>query len=462
MMHRISFSVVVALLSFFLVAAAGEDLPDLDKIAERHRAILDSIRSGGITYIEEQTPGTTDLEEFTNYYRQDLEETLRKCKAAGADASSITIWEGQLADFKERARSRIISDIKEHRVELVFDKQQSAAKSTVTDLRDVESLMARWNVPGEAETRRSDYVNWTSRELYKHLRPAKGISAPSLNIGAYDAPAEELPVRPLWSAGYSKELAESAAESTNEDVVRIEWRRDDANPDLWIQEIVLKPEAEEYYRVIKDGAGTDVMIPLDEPRTARYVTVFDESNDFRRAWRKVYYNDVLRYEYTYEYADDPSVLLPTVTQTIVYRPDGSVERTNTNRLVSAELNVAIDPSELELVVPSDAVIYDSTSGKTVIITPDAKEDIADALGEAPFDEELPLPDLEEIAEEAPEEVPAAQSEPPAIEEEPAPQDDGGAHMIMVGIALIVIAAIIAVTLWARRGKTRGGAHSPHS
>lgn len=441
-MHRISLSVVVALLSCLLMAAADDDLPDLDKIAERHRAILNSIRSGRITYIEERTPGTTDLEKSRRYYRSELEEIIEKWKAAGADSKSLGHWQSELDNITNTAARHLVTSTVRRRINCVFEKNLNTVREETVDLRDIEGLLDRYGVEEDAASHDQSMSTQVTRDAQKSL------SAKFQMLFVLSPENAELVIEPLSRDSFFTEARKPAAEGGDENIESVKYHRDPASPNLIVEEVVNLPEYEERFLVVKDGATTEVTLPLEEPLVQKTVTVLDESRDYRVLSRSVFENNRLHRKYAYEYTDDDSHCLPSKTSVTTYREDGSIMRTTTTHLESVELNVEIGADELQLNVPSGTFTVDHRGGKPVTIPPESREEVIEQLDnilEGVPAEEVEAPDPVEAVEE------------PAIEgaEAPAPtqearEDDGGGSIMAIGIAFIVIAAIIAVVLWARR------------
>ncbi len=359
MPKRILSVALVLLLSH--LAVADEDLPDLEKVVEEHKALLESIRTGRITYIEERTRGTDDLEEFKKYYRGELEEGLRKAKAAAPDNRMIAFYQRQLYDYDASAAKELMSGTTRHRITCVFDKDAGAVKNDRRDLRDIAAMMGRWGLPGEPHRYRWTSSSRLSRDAHKILSPPRGDSPPRLSI--YKGSQDQLPISPLHHSGL---LQISTAERYAEEGFEVESRRvyrDAENPGLIIEEVIFSPMALERAPLVRDGEPTSTMIPREEPLTRKVVTVHDESAHFRKVSRVVYENDRRWLEFLYEYASDEVFWLPTTLKFHWYHPDGSVVRTSTTLLESVELNVEIAADELELDIPPGTITTDYRGDK---------------------------------------------------------------------------------------------------
>ena len=444
------------LAAFILVAASltafADDLPDLAAIAERHRATLDSIRSGRITYVEERTLGTDDVEEFKKYYREDMQETLRKWKAGGADKQSVDMWQGEVDNYEKAAARRLVTGTVRKRINCVFDRDQDAVKEESVDLRDIEGLLRQYNVQESATFHNQGTLTRTSSGIYKYFFARMN----ALLIDTPDSAELVDEIEPLGIDGFFTRVKEPGTAGADENIESVRYYRDSANPDLIIEEVVNLPEDNEQFYVVKEGATTEVELPREEPLVRKSVKVLDGSMDYRVVSESLFENGRLRREYSYEYSDEDSHGLPSKRSVTTYRKDGSIEGTRVISLESVQVNVTIEASELELSLPPGTAILDHRSGKPVLLQSEPIENITADL-DAPQAEEMTAADLEETptAPEPPVEVepgPAAgelTSEIP-VEEEPAPQEDGPVPIITVGIALVIIAIIIAVAVWARR------------
>ncbi len=442
MMQRTSLLVVVALLSSLLLAAADGDLPDLEKVIENHKAILESIRTGRITYVRESTLGTDNLEEFKQHYRKDAEKKLKQAKAARADKDYLQELREQLNNYADEAARQLMKDTEHQRVSYVFDKNAGAVKSHHEDLRDVAGLMSRYGVTGEVQK----YTQTQSQSIANETRKILSGWPTRLNIDSWKQ--RDLSIVALWYSGYLTESVPTKADGQY--IKSVKMRRDADNPNLIIHEVVYKPWTVDLVFVRKGGKFRSVQVPRDKPRTSRRVTVLDESNDYRIASITKFKNGRILEEYGFEYSSDDPISLPEVVTITSYSDDGSVERTHTRRLESVELNVEIAAAEFEIDVPSGTTIYDFRGPEMLVITPDELDELAEEIEDVLEEEgiETTPAEVEEVPAEEPE-APAAA----AIEEAEAPapaKDDGGGSLMTVGIAVIVIAAIIAIALWARR------------
>lgn len=352
-------------------------LPDFDDVVAEHRAISESIRSGRITYVEKASPGATDVEAHKAYYKSRFEKYVEQLKTVGADESSIDYWTRELSRLDESARRNMVSSTQEHRVYSVFDLDQNAAKSDSEDLRDVASLLSRYGVSGDPVTYTHSYSTLNTPGIHTYL----DTDSPHAYISPFES--KEIHVQPLGWSGLLRSVPKAASDGGDESVLSVDVRRDPANPSHIIIETLYAPQETTTIGFVKNGQSSRAEVPLDEPVRKRFVTVIDESQDFRRLSRHVYENDALRYEYLYSYSDDlPFGLAKTMTIN-VHLPDGSLERTNSYTIESADLNVAVASWELELIIPPGTWVYDRTSSPAHSYRIPSAEDLLDAAVDLP-------------------------------------------------------------------------------
>ncbi len=449
MMRRTSLSLVIALLSCFLLAAADGDLPDLEKVLEKHRALFQSIQSGRITYVRKRSLGTDDLEEFKKHYRRDAERKLREAKAAGADQGYLQGLRKRLDNYADEAAQRLMRGNEHQRVSYVFDKGANAAKDVTTDLRDVAGQMRRYGVRGEVQT----YEQTRSRSIAKGVQKNLSGQPPRLSINPWKQP--RIYIEPLSFAGYLLgDIPTTADDDENTESATL--RRDTDNPNLIIHEAVSKPLTTERTFVMKGGKFESVEIPIDEPRTMKSVIVLDESKDYRVVSTTLFKNDRPTREYSFEYSSDDPLSLPKVATVTTYRDDGSVKMTQTLQMESVELNIEIAAAEFEIDVPPGTTIYDQMGPEMIVIEPDELHEVAEEVEDILEEEVIEVEEVPTEEPEAPDPVEAVEAPAAVAEDEApapaqdAPEEDGGGAITTVCVAFIVIVAIIAIALWARR------------